>query len=429
MLESTAERVATSLDLEMAEGMSLAAAADSVLVEESPQGPRISITAADGSLLVTNADTVPARASARLPAAEIHRVAAVANSGAWIEVSVSDRAREGALRALALALLIAALPLLLLTFAISRWTVRRALLPLEDMTWRASAVSLEPGARTIGGAGGLAELERLRDAFDRLLARLGEQLRAERQFASDASHELRTPLTVLSGEIELALGDTGSAPATRAGLERAREQLRAMRDLIEALMLLRRAGEGELEAQREFEPVDLADTVEAARREAFEHHAGRAGDLVIMADLDVMVGGHPILLTAGVRNLLDNAFKFTAPGVAVHVAVKRDGDWAMLQVDDAGPGIAPENLERVFDPFFRGAEARAGGSGFGLGLPILRRVARAHGGDVTVESSPLGGARFTLRLPFWRSAALDSARVQADRRDSRRGGPGRDPRG
>jgi two-component system OmpR family sensor kinase len=70
-------------------------------------------------------------------------------------------------------------------------------------------------------------------------------------------------------------------------------------------------------------------------------------------------------------------------------------------VEDGGPGIAPEERERIFDPFYRGSEARARHEGFGLGLPILRRVARAHGGDVNVSASPLGGARFELSLPGW----------------------------
>jgi len=84
---------------------------------------------------------------------------------------------------------------------------------------------------------------------------------------------------------------------------------------------------------------------------------------------------------------------------AVAVSLVETEGRAELTVDDSGPGIPVAERERVFDPFYRGAEARAGGSGFGLGLPILRRVARAHGGDVRVLDSPLGGARFVLRLP------------------------------
>jgi signal transduction histidine kinase len=256
-------------------------------------------------------------------------------------------------------------------------------------------------------------LERLRIAFDRLLERLNEQLRGERQFASDASHELRTPLMLLTGEIELAQSDADLKPDTRAGLARAADQARAMRDLVEALMLLRRATEGPRLVRQAFEPVDLSDVVEAARRENDVRHRDRRGDVDVDAALDVVVSGHPVLLAAGVGNLLDNALKFTPAGTRVQISVSQDAAWAHLRVEDSGPGIPESDRERVFDPFYRGAEARANSSGFGLGLPILRRVARVHGGDVSVARSTLGGACLTLTLPRWRSfpPGLDS--VQA----------------
>jgi two-component system OmpR family sensor kinase len=114
---------------------------------------------------------------------------------------------------------------------------------------------------------------------------------------------------------------------------------------------------------------------------------------------EILVAGHGALLASALRNLLDNALKFTRPGQAVAVSLVETDGRAELTVDDSGPGISVAERERVFDPLYRGAEARAGGSGFGLGLPILRRVARAHGGDVQVLDSPLGGARLVLRLP------------------------------
>jgi len=89
----------------------------------------------------------------------------------------------------------------------------------------------------------------------------------------------------------------------------------------------------------------------------------------------------------------------------VRIAVHANGSSNQVVVEDGGCGIPPQDRESVFDPFYRGREARASKEGFGLGLPILRRVARAHGGDVVVTSSPLGGARFEVRLPSWRSKA------------------------
>jgi signal transduction histidine kinase len=175
-----------------------------------------------------------------------------------------------------------------------------------------------------------------------------------------------------------------------------------MRELVEALMLLHRASEGTPSVRKAFEPVDLSDVLETAMRSISHRHPGRSSDIQVHAGLDVVVSGHPVLLAAGVRNLLDNAIKFTADGTRVRVTIIQDQQWASVYVEDAGAGIDASECERLFDPFFRGTEARANNSGFGLGLPILRRVARVHGGDVTVERSSLGGARFELQLPRWR---------------------------
>ena len=410
-LKSAASRIALSLDLELAEEHDVGRAIAALFQEENVEGLRITIEDPSGRTLATNA----ARRTTAMPTQRgvYHRARARAKSGHWVEVAMSDRMRTASLTTLARALLITALPLLILAFVLSRWTTRRALRPLEEMTRRADVISLDSGARTLGGAGGLAELERLRVAFDRLLDRLNEQLRGERQFASDASHELRTPLTILSGEVELALAETTLTAGSRAGLDRAAEQIRTMRELVEALLLLRRASEGSSLSRPSFEAVDLSDVVDAAKREGVVRHPDRHDDIGVQAELDVVVSGHPVLLLAGVRNVLDNALKFTSAGTGVRVTVAQDEVWARVCVEDGGRGIDDADRERVFDPFFRGTEARAGSPGHGLGLPILRRVARVHGGDVTVGRSSLGGALITLELPRWRAANEGSGTVQA----------------
>ena len=401
-LQTAATRIAESLDLEYGEERDLKAAMAEVLRDEAVEGLPISFWDSREQLLATNRSQ---RGAAPGHTRVIHQERALTKAGVWVEVAMSDRMRTASLEALARALVIAAVPILLLTLALSRWTVRRALRPLQEMAQQAGALSLDEGAQTLAGAGGLVELERLRVAFDRLLGRLSEKLRAERQFASDASHELRTPLTVLTGEIELASSQQNLDPKTHESLERAAEQVRTMRELVEALMLLRRASEGSVAVRQTFEPVDLSDVLDLAIRDIGPRYPGRRGDVEVQVALDVVVSGHPVLLAAGVRNLLDNALKFTSAGTCVRAFVAQEEQWASVTVEDGGRGIQEADRERVFDPFFRGTEARAGSSGFGLGLPILRRVARVHGGDVSVSQSPLGGARISLQLPRWRPAA------------------------
>ena len=150
--------------------------------------------------------------------------------------------------------------------------------------------------------------------------------------------------------------------------------------------------------------MNLCDLVRDGVAEMAARHPERARDVELCAPDEILVYGHPVLLAAALRNLLDNAFKFSMPGTPVRIAVAAREDVTTATVDDGGPGIPETERARVFDPFYRGAEARASRAGFGLGLPILRRVARSHGGDVAVSASPQGGARFELMLPRVRPA-------------------------
>jgi signal transduction histidine kinase len=297
-----------------------------------------------------------------------------------------------------------ALPLMALVFAITGQATRRALRPLEVMTRRVEAI---PSARPREGIAppvGLSEIDALTRAFNELLTRLDETLLSERRFTAEASHELRTPLTALSGEIELALADPQLGPKARDGLYLAAGQARQMQQLVEALLLLRRLGDSPEKDEAGFEPVNLADLVREARPSLLRVYPGREADLQLELPDEVLVSGHPALLASAVGNLLDNALKFTGPGQSVQVMVTDDGGRAEVVVEDAGAGISPLEAKHIFEPFFRGPEARATTAGFGLGLPILKRVIQAHGGDVALEPGPGGGARFVLHLPLWSAA-------------------------
>ena len=175
----------------------------------------------------------------------------------------------------------------------------------------------------------------------------------------------------------------------------------ALFTLVDALLFLRRTHPLPVEKRPEFVPVNMSDVVREAARDLLTRSPQRTADVRIEAEDEVLATGHATLLAAAVRNLLANALKFTEPGQAVEIVVRRQGSECLVLVDDAGRGIAPADRARVFDPFFRDSQARASHQGFGLGLAILRRVVRAHGGEASVGESPLGGARFELRVPEW----------------------------
>ena len=237
------------------------------------------------------------------------------------------------------------------------------------------------------------EIRPLVDALNGLLARLGGALTRQRHFIADAAHELRTPLTAL--RLQLQLAERATEPAER---ERAhamlREGIARATRLVEQLLTLARA-DPEASAAAPV-PVDLSElargVVEA--HEAAAHAKGL--EIAAQASQPVVVNGDRGSLRALVENLVNNAVRYTPAG-QVTVRARREGDGAVLEVEDTGPGIPPAERERVFDRFYRGESAAEGGTG--LGLAIVRRIAQRHGAAVALLDGAAGGllARVTFK--------------------------------
>jgi len=265
---------------------------------------------------------------------------------------------------------------------------RSILVPVRRLTAASEHVAATRDLSERMDASRRDELGRLAASFNTMLEALDEALRAQRQLVADASHELRTPLTSLRTNIEvLARADTMPAEERERLLEDVVEQLTEMSTLVSELVQLARGDEpvGEPETVRLDDIV--AGSVERARRNSprvrFETEL-----------YESTVEGVPAMLERAVGNLLDNAAKWSPPGGTVEVAVVDH----QVTVRDHGPGIDESDVPFVFDRFYRAPSAR-GMRGSGLGLAIVRQVAKAHGGDVSVERPPDGGTLMRLRLP------------------------------
>ncbi len=215
----------------------------------------------------------------------------------------------------------------------------------------------------------------------------------ETEAALETSHELRTPLTVLQGELEVALRRDRSDREYRRTIETALAEVEGLQRLVTSLLVL-----GSKATQRHFESVDAGALVSERVVQLQSRHPER--EFVLDVDDDVIVRGDPMLLERAIDNLLENAAVHSVAGGAIRIGVRRDGAGAEVSVADDGPGIPAARREQVFERFFRGPETGARRiPGAGLGLPVVRWIARVHGGDVTLDGSE-SGARFELRLPL-----------------------------
>ncbi|HEY6934346.1 MAG TPA: HAMP domain-containing sensor histidine kinase [Marmoricola sp.] len=295
--------------------------------------------------------------------------------------------------------LLAALPLALLLVAAGTWlVVGRALRPVEQVREQVATIESTDLTRRVPVPITHDEVQRLAGTMNQMLARLEEGQQRQRRFVADASHELRSPLTTLSASLEVAAASAPD-PALHAIMQ---AEVARMKRLVDDLLLLARADDHGLRLDEE--EVDLDDVVHT---EVVRLRPG--ADVTVEEEVrPVRVRGDAGRLGQLVANLVENATH--AADSRVRVSLSSSHTDALLVVEDDGPGIPPEDRARIFDRFVRldaGRSRHHGGSG--LGLAIVREIARSHRMTVLVGDSPLGGARFELRMACEPLADIDEA--------------------
>jgi signal transduction histidine kinase len=282
------------------------------------------------------------------------------------------------------------------------WLVAgRVLRPLQRITATAKRLSERTLHQRIALEGPDDELKELADTFDRMLARLDAAFDSQRRFAANASHELRTPLAISRTEVDLALEDPDASEAElRAMAERVRDANERSERLIEGLLTLARSEQ----EPRVWEPADLADAaaqaVEHARREG-----GTAGLRVVTGLRPAPVEGDPALLERMVANLVENAVRHNQPDGWLDVSTGISDGRAFVNVANGGRDIPTDQVEPLFEPFRRlNGRVASTSRGAGLGLSIVRSVARAHRGEARARALPGGGLEVTVQLPTCVSA-------------------------
>jgi signal transduction histidine kinase len=313
-------------------------------------------------------------------------------------------------------LLLVAVPAALLAAALGGWWLaRKALLPVGRMTSKAGQIGIDRLGERIAVPRPADELSRLAVTLNAMLDRLQRGVADKQRFVAHASHDLRTPLAVMRAELDVSLRGGGVAGPARAVLESVREEVDRMSRTVDNLLTLAQADEGQLQLLTK--PLAMSEAVGAAIRSLAPTAAAKG---LALHEENALPAGDPGFVEADAHrlhqvlvNLMENAIKYTPRGGEVAARTWRCADEVGVTVRDTGPGIPPDSLAQVFDPFFRvdGARRRTSG-GSGLGLAICREIAEAHGGRVWVESEEGGGSAFSLALPVARTATRSSYRVR-----------------
>jgi signal transduction histidine kinase len=314
--------------------------------------------------------------------------------GQVVVVGTSTEPRDEALKDLIQLLFIGGPVALLLASLAAYWVAAAALRPVEAMRAQAAEISAARPDQQLPVPPSGDEIARLGMTLNEMLERLAEALEHERAFVADASHELRTPLAILRTELELALAEGRSPQELRAALVSAAEETDRLTQLSEDLLTIAQTERGELPLRRGRVPA--AEAFEGVARRFSRRAEAEGRSIEVDADGAPALDADRLRLDQALGSIVDNALRYGGGVVELRARTTEGG--VELHVLDAGEGFPAEFLGQAFDRFSRAAASQRA-SGSGLGLSIVRTVARAHGGEAHAANREGGGADVWLVLP------------------------------
>jgi len=299
--------------------------------------------------------------------------------------------------------LVTTVPLVfMVTFVLGWWLARTSLRPLAEITETAAHITGSQLDARIPLTGSGDEIDRLAETLNDMARRIGKNLAKLRHFSADAAHQLRTPLTALRSQLEVTLETETMTPELRQVLTDTLAEIEKLADAVTSMLQLA-SSEAGLDPGRRV-PVSLENLLDSV----IDFYGPLADEqglcLRRQGTSQATVHGDISWLRQLFGNLVENALQHTSPGGRIDVEIERVGDTALVRVRDTGSGIKEEDLERVFDRFFRVLSPDAP-TGAGLGLTVAYQIARAHGGEISAESTVGKGSTFTVSLPSISDAA------------------------
>lgn len=268
---------------------------------------------------------------------------------------------------------------------------------LQSVAEQARAVQVPTDDARLQVEGAPEEIREVADALCEMLAKIRRESDRARLMTAGLAHELRSPIQNLLGEAEVALLRERSAEEYRAVIESQMEELRDLARVVDNLISL--CSPSPEDSSVVLEHFDLGQEADLRLRRD-RAQAGRRGvELLLEASGDLAVDGDREALLLALHNLVSNAVKWSPADGRVRVRLSGTEEEVEMTVDDTGPGVEPAERERIFEAFYKGKSTERGRVGYGLGLALTKAAVLAHGGSIEVAESPLGGARFRIRIP------------------------------
>lgn len=315
-------------------------------------------------------------------------------NGVWVRGLMEEPENSQISRNLLIVALVALPVFMILVILGSYGIAKRAFRPLDNITATASSINeARDLSRRINLPPGRDEFSQLASTFDQLFERLERSFEAEKQFTADASHELRTPVSIIKGASEYGLKYDETPEERHETLTMIHRQSVKMAELISQLLSMTRLDQGT--EGTHLEKTDMGELIKSMCGE----QAWDKERLILNIKDGIISEVDPILMSRLIQNLVENAFKYGKPDGHVWVSLDRKNNETVLSVKDDGIGIAPEQQDKVWQRFYQVDPSRSGEGGAGLGLSMVKQIARLHGGYMTLESENGKGSTFTLHLP------------------------------
>lgn len=318
-------------------------------------------------------------------------------TGLWVRGIISSDDRSGVMHTITV-LTATLLPILLAVTIGGGWLIAwSAMRPVEKILAAVDGISAgEDLSARLNMQRGPREMRRLSAAFDRMFARLEKAFDTERQFTSDASHELRTPITVILAECDRAKRKAYTRDDFLESVGVIEQQSEHMSQLVQALLGLTRMEHGT--DKYPIKRMDLS-ALACSCCEECPPPPGSHAEVELDIQPDIQAACNAGLMSRVVVNLLQNAYKYGGEQVRVRVSLHENADGkAVLRVADDGPGIAPEDQDKVWQRFWQADPSRGEDGGSGLGLAMVKEIVQLHGGSVGLESTPGKGSIFSVTL-------------------------------